>query len=504
MRLSALTCAFLSVTALPVLAQNTLPTDAKPTCALDKDTFTSWIVDENGGNPIFAPPPSFATNFDTPSLCPFYTWSAQMFLWLTSPTGDNMWVFNDVGFYNVVHSAAGSEKVAQVTVEPNTPGIPSAFTLRSRKGDAVGQAGGDDVLISRNGALTYYGMHVNDAYVAFRDGVLARPDDFNFTDGNNTQTHQFPSSEADMAAVAAYGEDIGLIEDFEAALSAGTLELKTSWVPLDSLDNALRDQVLTLDAVVPIYNKSDSKLWPDTGTDRVTLAMVGMHIAGPVVGHPELVWASFEHLANGPINTYVYTSASDEQKTVDYSGAGTWIYASDGAPLPDKIVATAHVQKSDTEHAKKGDIVVTKDANVATNSPKISSVDVIQMNPWGNAPGTVGDVVSNTDLISLNASIMDYLDGDPSARNAYYQLGAVWTDGTLPVYPDTGSMAGGLRLANSTMETFHQFDAQNTDPNFTSQNCFSCHGPSGPKGDPTLNNGTNVSHIFDGMAAYTK
>ncbi|MDJ0626965.1 MAG: hypothetical protein QNJ44_01795 [Rhodobacter sp.] len=498
MRLTACLSALLVNVSLPVLAQNAIPADAKPTCAVTAQEFRGWRAGGDASNPVFSPPNSFQGPFD--SDCAFYKWGAQMFLWLTS-SADGAYVFDSPGFFDVVHTGAGSEKIATVEVFPNVPDVPNIFALRSVKPDArggSGQAGGGGVLLSQNGALTYYGMHVNDAYVAFLEATLTAPKDFNFTDDVNAQDHLFPTTPEQIEGVVAAGLESGVIgRRPEIAALAGTLELKTSWVDASTVSNP--DDFVRITAMVPNFKRvpGNDTLWPADKTQMIELAMVGMHIAGPVVGHPELVWTSYEHLGNGPIGPYLYTNADGDTVTRPYDSAGRWTFAENGAPWPKKIVENAKLNADGAIEAVKG--------------KTISPLNAVQINPWGNAPATEAnlskitkaEIDSNTDLVSLNASLLDLLSGDANARDNYYQLGAVWTTGTLPTYQDYDVERGGLNLANSTMETFHQFGAQDPEGSFIPRNCFDCHGVSGAAGPPEYNAGTSVSHIFQGMSAYT-
>jgi hypothetical protein len=112
-------------------------------------------------------------------------------------------------------------------------------------------------------------------------------------------------------------------------------------------------------------------------------------------------------------------------------------------------------------------------------------------NPWG-LPGTaVASVVSNTQIVSINQSVLSQLlSGD--MRKNYFMLGATWTLGGAPptaVPPSTtdGTQVGTNFLANSTMETYVQGVT----------NCFSCHDNLGVT-NGMLGNGTNsgLSHIY--------
>ncbi|MFZ7089783.1 hypothetical protein [Primorskyibacter sp. 2E233] len=453
--------------ALPVQAQNVLPTDAKASCAVDAATFNSWFdsgtaADGGSVKPAngFNFPPS-ATNTD----CDFYQWGAQMFLWLTSPDPAGGITIDNTDFYDVVSAGDMKRKFVE------NDGGPTLMQLRSVKpidSEGTGQAGGGDVLISANNSLVYYGVHANDIYAWFRTGV---------TDGTFTgdMAANFPTTEADVQQIVSYAAGKGAtITDIDAS----TMELKTSWV--DASTVADKSTFITASAVVPNYTKGSDTLWTLDGTQTIELALVGVHIAAPVLGHPELVWISYEHISNAPMADYVYTTTGDTQSLQAYNAAGTWTFDVDETYTPPAIVPNAAQQKN-------GDIMSP------TGTP-IGPVAVALKNPWGVAPGPNNDASNNTDLVSLNVSLMSQLGGLGDLRANYFQIGGIWTvDGQLPLSGSDGNIRGGLRLANSTMETFHQYPDHNS---FTSENCFTCHAVA-KETDP----GVKVSHIFDSLDA---
>ena len=412
MRYTACFAALLASTAFPVLAQNIIPEDAKPTCAIDQKTFESWLDKESpNSNRVFLPPDGFSEPFE--SECAFYQWGAQMFLWLTSPA-ENTYVFDSTGFFDVVHDAAGTEKVAMVEVLPNGGDNKNQFVLRAVKPDSRGgaeQAGGGGVLLNQRGSLTYYGMHVNDAYVAFRNGFTEEGDAFNFHQGDDAPDQQFPSSADDMDQVVRYGLETGIILDDGAnARSAGTLEMKTSWVESASVDPA---DFLTISATVPRFEPDGANelLWIANGVQDVELALVGMHIAAPVVGHPELVWISYEHLANSPLGSYLYFGDEGGVYGHEFDSSGEWTYANSDVEWPDKIEPNASLNADGNIEAAEG--------------KEIEPQNVVMFNPWGLAAGSDSNLTSNTDLVSLNSSLIQLLGDDPSSRNSYYQIGGV-------------------------------------------------------------------------------
>ncbi len=400
--------------------------------------------------------------------CDFYKWSAQMFLWLTSPSGGGV-IFDSPIFYDVVEAADTGLIYRFLQNSPGTPNAMKARTAKLQTPTSTGQAGGSDVLISQAGSITYYGIHVNDVYASYRTSQYNKklPGPLETT---------FPTTAADLAAVV--GKAAGQTFGDGVAL---TMELKTSWVDVKSVDDP--SQYVLLDTLVPNYTKVSDTEWKlEPKPVEKTLAMVGIHIVGLVQDHPEMVWASYEHVNTAPDAPYYYENTGGQTVTAPYSSAGNWLFIPTGTAQPSTVAENASVD------SETGNIVAAKGMT-------IGPVDVLRMNPWGNEPVTAAQVInpktvsSNTDLVSLNQSIMRYLGGVGDVRANYIQIGGIWTvKGQIPDSGTDTNLRGGLRLANSTMETFHQYPDDNN--GFQSVNCFSCHSTSSGQS-------INVSHIFD-------
>ncbi|MDU8912698.1 hypothetical protein [Aestuariicoccus sp. MJ-SS9] len=442
-------------------AQTTFPSDYKPTCPVGATMLDGWFATgaaSAGGKVDPADSVAFPPIENT--KCDFYRWGAQMFLWLTSPDNGGV-VLDSAQFLDVVETSSG------FAFEDNSGAAANTFALRTRKEDSIGgtgQAGGGGVLLSQAGSLAYYGIHTNDIYAQFLTGNKAGA--FNGTD---LETN-FPISQADMDLIAKY---VGApLDDAEAM----TMELKTAWVDASTVDAG---QFITILAEVPSFDRSSDTEWPVTGTETITLALVGLHIAAPVQGHKEMVWSSFEHISVSPAQAYYYLNASGQTAEQAFSGAGEWIFFPTGGAAPAAVTEAASFDSS-------------KNAIVAKGGETIRPVSVVQQNPWGLAPADTSAAQDNTDLVSLNATLLGMLQGLGDVRGNYLQLGGIWTaEGQIPDGDQDPALRGGLRLANATMETFHQLTT--AEPNQT-RSCFTCHNTGG--GD----SGLGLSHIFDSLA----
>jgi len=168
-------------------AQMALPDDAAATCTTD---ITGWFTD--GGT--VAPPDSLAftdRHGGDPSVCDFYVWGAQAFLWLMSEDAGTI-VLDGPAILNVLPDQNGVRRYqidgsALLQVAP-----------RGEKDDVgeIGQAGGGGVLMSQAGALVHYGVHTNDLYGYFLTGQKAK--------GIEPAPVHFAHNPADMDALNAY------------------------------------------------------------------------------------------------------------------------------------------------------------------------------------------------------------------------------------------------------------------------------------------------------------
>jgi hypothetical protein len=218
------------------------------------------------------------------------------------------------------------------------------------------------------------------------------------------------------------------------------------------------------------------------------MALVGMHVVGSTAGHPEMIWATFEHKNNTPNAQYTYNSTSGSNpKTINPDLTGSWLFC---ASNPDP----AHFNEPHMQ------LDPLNQSNIIPIAPfTISASNTIRGNAWGGAPGVSPNPAdasvsaSNSEIISINNDVRGMLNsGD--VRNNYIMTGATWTINGIgfngnfgnPGNPGivSGRAVGTSQMANTTMETYQQV-FPTTFSSF-SNNCFSCHGT----------NTTSVSHIF--------
>ncbi len=100
-----------------------LPQDVQATCTVSQEAFDSWFVggkaSENG-----TVMPANSVTFPHTNNCSFYTWSEQMFLWITSPTSGGKYTpGNTVLESPVFYDVTGENSSGQRFLVKHEPGV---------------------------------------------------------------------------------------------------------------------------------------------------------------------------------------------------------------------------------------------------------------------------------------------------------------------------------------------------------------------------------------------
>jgi hypothetical protein len=309
------------------------------------------------------------------------------------------------------------------------------------------------VLMAQNGSLVYYALTVNNVFALYRtmQGASVPPGT------------KFPVTQADLDAITNFAAANGQPPVIDSEAMA--IEIKSAWIESSSLVDP--SKFIQMKAVIPVYNTSNPNDWVQTGTTTKMLAMVGMHIVGSTGstnpansvnhGHPEMLWATFEHLSNGPSATYNYAKTPSGTGTVTQNTVGDWLFSSNGSAGP---FNQPHITT-----------IAAPPGHLLSVSPfTISPSDTLRVMPFG-LPGTTS-ATGNAEVISINNKVRSLLD-PADVRRSYFHEGTTWT--IFGASPTGANQVGTNKLANTTMETYSQ-----------GSNCFSCHGT----------NTTAVSHIF--------
>ena len=357
----------------------------------------------------------------------------------------------------------------------------------------VGQGQADGaVLMAQNGSLVYYQIMVNDVYAYYMTWVKTNT----IGGGNRFPTAQWQVNQLKSFAI---GHGLPSPEPFPDP-NALAVEIKTAWVEADGIVNI--GDYITMNARIPVYNKVNSKLWVRTNNYKVVkMALVAIHVVGFTFGHPEGIWATFEHQENAPNARYRYKNASNQTVTVNPDFSKAFLFCARNPPLGD--LNQPHMKMNDNPNGNPNDII-------ALPGRGIDPSNTIRGNAWGAVfgvrpnpvPGVNTDADSNSELISINNSVRGMLVS-ADVRNKYIFTGATWTigggnftfdspgnfgsPGNVTTAPGTG--VGTSQLANTTMETYQQAldtTTHQTTFNMKANSCFSCH----------QSNTTCVSHIF--------
>ncbi|MEO1052841.1 MAG: hypothetical protein AAFX87_19560 [Bacteroidota bacterium] len=367
-------------------------------------------------------PKNFPTD-NSVTNCDFHLISWQYFLWLTEE------VDGKLRFMTMYTDRA---------IHPETKDDTNHVL------DIVEQALSKGMLVDQSGRAVYSNIVINDIY---RDWVLDNklydPEAFlNFPD-----TADFP---------------------------VGSMSLKAAWKIVQPGENTSHlyttkadIELLTMVNGFPRIPSENPKVQKD-----VEVALVGLHIAVVVEGHPEFIWATFEFDDNAPdfqANQTMNEPVSDKD----------WLFYAANTPA----------RKTNANNAA---VLAFANQNEQTLTP---ITQVARQYAQGGGSST-----NQGNIKHLNENVEEQLTESSIWKN-YFEVGAVWFNtekGTLkPNWNpnvDSAMVTGSILLSNATIETFTQ--------KVRSQNgCFSCHNTSAVTNLPDSiallpGKNANTSHIL--------
>lgn len=278
-----------------------------------------------------------------------------------------------------------------------------------------GQAGGGG-LMAQNNSLVFFLLEVNDVWAYFNTGMK----DLKI---NNPTPTQFPTSGASLGQIGSFAQNAPPpnTKPFFPDNNAMTVEVKSAWIETTNLANV--NDYITITATIPTYNppltQSNLTQTTQSGTKTAQLALVGMHVVGSVLGHPEMLWATFEHVKNTPNPQYSFTNTSNATATQPADGPGSWNFSSTGA------AGSNNNQR----------ITVSGETLNAVSGQTIGPSNVLRVNPWGTGASDSAFTANNTDIISINRSVIGMLAAGDLRKN-YIHTGTTWVLGGGP--PSTG------------------------------------------------------------------
>jgi hypothetical protein len=327
---------------------------------------------------------------------------------------------------------------------------PKTIGTLTEDAGSITQAGSGGILVDQNGNPVFYSVHFNWTFYTF------------------IETNSYYDYNTYVAA------------NPNVSFPPGATEFKASW---QIIPTGTTFAGYTTAAQVPTLSTGTGGIIDADPTKmrNVTVGLVGLHIAGSVANHPELIWATFEKLNNAPDLPAGLTPSSTQSVS---SSNYTFYTANTPANL-------CNVQPT------------TYTLNVAAQT--LSPVTQV-FRQFANGGGVPDNI---TAIDTLNASVLAQLTASNQADPAvnYELVGGVWLlPGALNpnMSPGDGQLHGSPDLANSTMETFVQapFANKNSPPTFFTS-CFGCHTTTSSKTIsglfiPPMN--MNLSHILtDGL-----
>ena len=375
----------------------------------------SWF---NGAVPTPDPvnfPQANATN------CDFHLISWQYFLWLTEEVEGKL-RFENMYTDKAIYPATKDDKYHKL--------------------DIVEQALSKGVLVDQSGRAVYSNIIINQTY---RDWIL------------NNKLY-------DPNTYLNFGAD----NDFPV----GSMSLKANWKILQPGENPVNLYTTTADIELLSLVNGTPQIPDNPEVQKdVRVALVALHIAVVVKGHPEFIWATFEFDENAPDfkkNQGITEPVSDKD----------WLFY--------KANTTAR-----QTNANNAAILEFVDESQQTLTP-VTQVGRQYVN-GGGSNNNQGNIEH------LNANVKGQMSSSSVWKN-YFEVGAIWFNQLNALKPnwnpniDSTMVTGSLQLSNATIETFTQ--------KVRSQNeCFGCHNSMAvtnlPGSKPILpGKNANTSHIL--------
>lgn len=404
--------------------------------------------------------------------CNFHEWSWEAFAWATAldaktglPRFMTLRTPDDL-FVQVAPVQPLAAKVPQLKLGHRAvASVKAAAGTSPEVAGAIVEADGN-MLISPNGYPVYASVHMNDSYFATVKKNLIVTGDYE----KNPDSDYF---------------------------EVGAAVFKATWLRLDPGQPAPAG-AYTTQAQVPVLSvqtvNGASVVAPSGQFATVTVALVGLHVVGYTVNHPEFLWGTFEHVANSPKfadNTFDPSSTASDPKDYTFYQAGTpWNqvnYNQGNQAAPFLLSFDAATQKFATLTVPNN----LSNGSYSGTSPSSSpGTNVVLANETGSETNSPSGPAN---IKALNRSAQGFYSGlkTPQATFAHYFLvGTVWMAPNTYVATNPDALTlnntdafGSVNLANTTAETFFQVPhvaPSNAGPSAngsTMQNCFLCHNP---------------------------
>ncbi|MFD1985419.1 hypothetical protein ACFSOZ_23160 [Mesorhizobium newzealandense] len=451
----------------------------------------------------------------TENDCAFYNWAWQEFLFATQKGYDKRPSFLsyptiEKAFPKVFSKSGGKKRDTVEVMSLSVRNIEPILNVieRVKRSDATlnagdpvpvltdgvmqaSQGGAGAILVDQNHNPIFYTIHVNQVFADF------------------VKANGLDEMERLLADPASEDEKVRALRPVPAELEfrPGAVEFKSSWMIIDGPKSNYSNYIVTQAKVPYLKNEADtagggSHLVIDKSRPPrlVNVALLGLHVVGAIDGHPELIWATFEHsdaAGNRDIAPAAEANPDPTKTPSQVIGGSDRSYALFEARTSVELANKALLQT----------IGVNQKFGTATSVyrmfPGASSIQPPEDERVPEAPW------EDPAVYTLNKHIGElFTSNDPHKkdwRRNYRLVGAVWMDKPRgdkfdagQAFPDDDSrLAGENRLSNMSMESFTQ------QPGIGAPNCFSCHDTQAQDqlsqmfpGKQLPPRRINISHIF--------
>jgi len=378
--------------------------------------------------------------------CEFYQRSWEIFTWATKIGESGKPKFLELKSASDVHGDPSRKKILTLATRRHVEG----GTLGA---GSIVEADGN-MVVGKNGYPIYAAVHMNDSYFNVVQKNLIK---------NNYQPNGYVKSQLNGKP---YNEEKeGFI--YPNYFKVGDMVFKSTWMRFDDISEAPAGAYIT-QAQVPVLEKLASSVDGknkvtvkldnnEPVTETVKVALVGLHVVPFVTGHPEFLWATFEHADNSPrVVNHQFTSTINDAKNYTFYKAKT--------PFNKVNQPTS---------GQNGKPVLSFHEKTQKFSP---ATNVVQMNKFGGA--SIQDQLYIKSLNLLAEQFYRSQEGRDYPFSHYQLIGTTWFKATGSggnvnwKTQDQKDAQGSINLANSTAETFVQAGGNHR------KNCFSCHNAS--------------------------
>lgn len=408
-------------------------------------------------SPNAAFPTDDTRNVNAPD-CIFHQWSWEAFVWATAlvdaPSGAKVPRFMTLQTPDQLLSPQTARPPRLLRLAARANAVHAPMTAAEGAG-AIVEADGN-MLVAPNGYPIYASVHMNQSY--------------------------FNTASQNMIANGGYQNS-----DPSGFFSIGAAVFKATWLRLDDPRDAPAGAYVT-QAEVPVLKTTvvpgRVTIAPSGDFVPVTVALIGLHVVGYTVNHPEFLWGTFEHQLNSPVtpdNTFTPSPTTSNPNSYTLYNGGTPYSAVNDAVTPPTLVLNEATQK------------LTPTTNVVLE----------------NATGGEANPNGADNVIAVNGSAKRSVAGFPAPQSAfasYNLIGTVWMlPNTYNLSSNQANAVGSITLANSTAETF--FQVPKNAPVTAIQNCFTCHNPTSysfqkPPPAKLANRLIALSHVLSYRSVY--